>query len=279
MEKQRFPETVSSAVKMNGMDVSLEQFAEKLVVHPTYKLPAATIALSAGTKVECGRDLTSSHKFMVTFTKNDSSGFVKPFTVTHDGVTKSSTDSGLSVPGQDLQMMNGFVKVVPEGQLTFSASIPYGAAVMKTNNIGLEDATGKFPAGSLSASCTIIGMRKIFSIVSNDTTNTSSPTSHIIRTSWVNATPWSDVNSVSVAYSAGAKVIGIAVPQGRKVSAVSQVTAVGTDPSWLSNFVKTTGVLVEGAAGYTAKSYDLYIYTHPTSFGGQGTFNFTIANA
>ena len=278
-KKQRFRVTKDSAVLLPEYGITQKEFNEKLVVHPVYNLPTATLSLSAGTEVECGTALTSAHKFTVGFVSNDSGGFVKPFKVAHSGTEKGSTDSGLVVSGNDLQMLNPFSVTVTDGVLTFTSKVPYSAAPVKKNNINIDDATGKFAAGTLTPSCSVTGRRKIFGIVANDTSNTAAPTSAKIRAAWTKATPWSTVGSVDLAYTAGAKVIGIAVPSTRKISAVSQITAVGTDPSWLDNFVRTSGIKVEGAGGYASVDYDLYIYTHPTNFGGSGTFRFTVTNA
>ena len=70
----------------------------------------------------------------------------------------------------------------------------------------------------------------------------------------------------------GAKQVVIAVPDGRTLSAVKDVGAFGTDI--VASFVKQT-VAVEGANGYTAKNYNVYVY-EPAAALGANTYKVTI---
>ena len=73
---------------------------------------------------------------------------------------------------------------------------------------------------------------------------------------------------------AGAKKVIVAVPAGRKITKVLMPSALNADVTTL--FVKQgTQVDVEGANGYTAAKYDVYVY-QPASIDASETYAVTI---
>ena len=72
----------------------------------------------------------------------------------------------------------------------------------------------------------------------------------------------------------GAKKVVVAVPAGRKITKVLLTSAMNADIT--SIFVKQgTQSQVEGAEGYTAAAYDVYVY-QPASIGAGETYSITI---
>lgn len=72
----------------------------------------------------------------------------------------------------------------------------------------------------------------------------------------------------------GAKKVVVAVPAGRKITKVLLTSAMNADIT--SIFVKQgTQSQVEGAEGYTAAAYDVYVY-QPASIGASETYSITI---
>ena len=73
---------------------------------------------------------------------------------------------------------------------------------------------------------------------------------------------------------AGAKKVVVAVPAGRKITKVLMPSALNADVTAL--FVKQGSQFnVEGAEGYTAAAYDVYVY-QPASIGADETYSVTI---
>ena len=73
---------------------------------------------------------------------------------------------------------------------------------------------------------------------------------------------------------AGAKKVVVAVPAGRKITKVLMPSALNADVTAL--FVKQGSQSnVEGANGYTAAAYDVYVY-QPASIGADETYSVTI---
>ena len=73
---------------------------------------------------------------------------------------------------------------------------------------------------------------------------------------------------------AGAKKVVIAVPAGYKVTKVLMPSAMNADAT--ASFVKqASSVQVEGAEGYTAAAYDVYVY-QPASIDKTETYAVTI---
>lgn len=80
--------------------------------------------------------------------------------------------------------------------------------------------------------------------------------------------------TLSVTVVEGAKQVIIAVPSGRKVTKVADEGAFGTD---IFSEFNDEVVNVEGANGYTAKAYNVYVYT-PSAALGANTYTVTVAN-
>lgn len=85
----------------------------------------------------------------------------------------------------------------------------------------------------------------------------------------------SSLKTLSATIVEGATQVVIAVPEGRKVTAVKDEGAFGTDI--FSEFNLTEGIAVEGANGYASKDYNVYVYSPSTALGAN-TYTITVAN-
>ena len=151
------------------------------------------------------------------------------------------------------------IQVEDATNIRISASIGYSQGAIPLTNLGNEYAAGQIKAGTASAnSGYITGYRQIFY---GPDSGTGAITSATIRalTAGGRAAAATTINSIQA--QTGTKRIIIAVPQssGLEVTAANITTSLNADVT--SSYVKQeAAVQVEGANGYTAAPYDVFVY-------------------
>lgn len=152
-----------------------------------------------------------------------------------------------------------------------SVSIEHAAGAIPKTNLGNAYEAGKIAAGTKTAtSGALKGVRYMF---------------------WGPMTSDAELNSANVralahkqaqgtgtlgtfGAGAGAKKVIVAVPAGRKITKVLMPSALNADVTAL--FVKQSATVnVEGAEGYTAAAYNIYVY-QPASIDAGETYSVTI---
>ena len=148
-----------------------------------------------------------------------------------------------------------------------TATATYGDGVAPKTNLGNEYAAGKIQAGSKSKdSAAITGYRSFFyGVVKTNVLNSA-----IIR-GLTNGGAYNSAKTLTVTVD-GADGVGIvvAVPADSKRTGVKEVlltTSMNADIT--ADYVVSTPVDVEGANGYTAKSYKIYFYKPAKLTSGQ----------
>ena len=281
MSTQLFPKTKSDAVKVTAFadNPSLTAVIQKLVVHPDYPMPEASLDCSTPV-VEAGTTLSTAQILTVSYDqKNGKAGaFVSPFTVTNNGNPFLSNNATYLVSGNTLQMKNPFAVMVLDAGQVITGSIPYAVPAVQNNNLDYADETGSYAAGALAVSMTVLGKRRIFATSATALISTTQ-TSATIR-AWADSTSYSDVASVTVAQASGAKGMGIAFPSGKTLTKVEYISA-GFTQDWTDKFTKIAAAVSVNAADATttnAKPYSVYYYNF--DFGtSTGVFKFTFSSA
>ena len=155
-----------------------------------------------------------------------------------------------------------------------TATATYGDGVAPKTNLGNEYAAGKIQAGSKSKdSDAITGYRSFFyGVVKTDVLNSA-----VIR-GLTNGGAYDSAKTLTVTVN-GADGVGIvvAVPADSTRTGVKEVlltTSMNADIT--ADYVVSTPVDVEGANGYTAKSYKIYFYKPAKLTSGQ-SHNITLA--
>ena len=175
------------------------------------------------------------------------------------GITATSWNVVLD--GKTLTSDTGTFKEIQVGDntdLKINAIASYGDGSIPKTNLGNEYASGQIKAGSTNAqSSALTGYRQIFYGV-NDSTEPL--TSAIIRGLIAGGEAASAMTINSIKAQEGTKRIIIAVPQssGLKVTAANITSSSNVDVT--SSYVKGSPVDVEGANGYTAVPYDVFVY-------------------
>lgn len=148
-----------------------------------------------------------------------------------------------------------------------TATATYGDGVAPKTNLGNEYAAGKIQAGSKSKdSDAITGYRSFFyGVVKTDALNST-----VIR-GLTNGGAYNSTKTLTVTVN-GADGVGIvvAVPADSTRTGVKEVlltTSMNADIT--ADYVVSTPVDVEGANGYTAKSYKIYFYKPAKLTSGQ----------
>lgn len=165
-----------------------------------------------------------------------------------------------------------FENVVAEATpKTITATATYNEGAVPKTNLGGDYPDGKIAAGSASkTSKEFVGVRYMF--WGPMTTDEALNSAAIRGLAHNKAADTGDLAKFGA--GAGAKKVIVAVPSGRKITKVIMPSALNADVTAL--FVKqSTTVPVEGANGYTAAAYDVYVY-QPASIDAGETYIVTI---
>ena len=262
------PSTGSGTIQASGKNVK-EVLAGILA---SEKEPSATApTVTIGTQQNFGtfeigttKNLTYSASLSAgSYTYGPATGITaKTWEVTCTGIAGSkSTATGT------------FDNVVAEATpKTITVKATYDAGAIPVTNLGNPYPAGQIKAGSASkTSSSLVGVRYMFWGPMTDAS--AELNSANIRALAHNQASGTGTLSTFGA-GAGAKKVVVAVPAGRKITKVLLTSAMNADIT--SIFVKQgTQSQVEGAEGYTAAAYDVYVY-QPASIGAGETYSITI---
>ena len=228
----------------------LDAFAEEK--NPTITQPSITVSSSQMKAYEAGTNVTP------TYNTNFNAGKYQYGPAT--GVTVTSYSIALG--DETLTDASGSfsqVQVGDDTNIRITATANYGAGAIPLTNLGSEYAAGQIQAGSATGySGYITGYRQIFYGPDNGTAEITSATIRALTAGGRTAAA-TTINSIQA--QTGTKRIIIAVPQssGLEVTAANITTSLNADVT--SSYVKQeAAVQVEGANGYTAAPYDVFVY-------------------
>lgn len=223
--------------------------------------PAVNLTFSKAGAYEVGTSVTPSYSASLSagsYTYGPATGI----TATSWNVTNtdggSSTEASSTFPA---------ITVGDSTNYKITAEATHGAGAKAVTNLGTETSV-QIAAGTKSkVSSAVTGYRKSFYGSNVTPVDLNSANIRALAGSSNSAT-----KSFTVTVVDGAKQVIIAVPTGQTLSKVADVNAFGTDIA--SEFVKST-VGVEGANGYDAKDYNVYVYS-PKAALSANTYNVTI---
>ena len=228
----------------------MDAYAEEK--NPSITQPSVSVSSSQVKAYEAGTNVTVSYNA----TLNAGNYQYGPAT----GIT--ATSWSVTFDGQTLTANSGSFTQIQVGEdktnLKISATAEYGDGAIPKTNLGNNYPEGQITAGSTTGqSGASTSDRQSFYGV-NDTTDPLD--SAIIRalTPTNKAAAGMTINSIKA--HEGAKRIIIAVPQssGLKVTAANITSSLNADVT--KNYVKGGPVQVEGAEGYNAVPYDVFVY-------------------
>ena len=189
------------------------------------------------------------------------------------GITAQSWSvSCTGVAGTKTTATGTFENVVAESNgKRIVATAQYGDGAIPVTNLGNPYKAGQIKAGSATAnSYEFKGVRYMF--WGPMTEDTALNSASIRALSHKEAATKKTLTTFGA--GDGAKKVVIAVPAGYKVTKVLMPSAMNADAT--ASFVKqASSVQVEGAEGYTAAAYDVYVY-QPASIDSTETYAVTI---
>ena len=188
------------------------------------------------------------------------------------GITAQTWEvSCTGVTGTKSTANGTFENVVAEASAKkITAKATYNEGAVPVTNLGNPYTAGKIAAGSASKdSNTLVGVRHMFyGALTEDTVLTSG----VIRGLKHEAAAKKTITTFGA--GSGAKKVVIACPAGYNVTKVLMPSAMNADAT--ASFVKQSATVnVEGAEGYTAVAYNVWVY-QPASIDSTETYAVTI---
>lgn len=257
----------SGSATFNAKGKSLEQVLSSLMAkeaNPNKTEPAVSFTSQGGIGTyEIGTKKDLSYAVSLSageYTYGPATGITaQSWSVACDGVTKTTANGT-------------FENVVAEASAKkMVATATYGDGAIPVTNLGNKYPAGKIVAGSKSKeSSSYVGVRYMF--WGPMTTDAELSSANIRALAHKEAGSKKTLSTFGA--GAGAKKVVVAVPAGYKITKVLMPSALNADVTAL--FVKQgTQSQVEGANGYTAAAYDVYVY-QPASIDAGETYSVTI---
>ena len=259
----------SGSAKFNAKGKNVEQVFASLMAkeqNPTASNPAVSFSAQGGFgTVEIGT------KRNLTYTAALSAGSYTYGPAT--GITAQSWEvSCTGVADKKTTATGTFENIVAEATAKkITAKATYGDGAIPVTNLGNAYAAGQIKAGSASkTSDSLVGVRYMF--WGPMTTDAAIDSAAVRALAHNKATSTGTLATFGA--GAGAKKVVVAVPSDRKIKQVLMPSALNADVTAL--FVKqSTTVPVEGANGYAAAAYNIYVY-QPASIDAGETYSVTI---
>lgn len=251
-----------SAAGKNVKEVLASILAKE--ANPTTTEPAAsvTVTIPGGSTFEIGTHKNVTYKASLSagsYTYGPDTGVVAgTITASFDGQTKTGATGT-------------FENVVADGTKRLSVSITHNEGAVPKTNLDNPYAEGKIAAGtkSATASQTLVGVRHMFYGPMTTDADLNSENIRKLRHSEAKAGTISTFGA-----GEGAKKVVVAVPASMNVTKVLMPSAMNADAT--ASFVKQAGsVQVEGAEGFTAAAYNVWVYK-PASIDSTETYSVTI---
>lgn len=252
--------TISAAGK-NVKEVLASILAEEK--NPVTTQPSASVKITRGDgTVEIGthKNITYSASLSAgSYTYGPDTGVVAgTVTASFDGQTKTGATGT-------------FENVVADGTKRLSVSITHNEGAVPKTNLGNPYAEGQIAAGTkeATASQTLVGVRHMFY---GPMTTDAELNSENIRKLTHSQAKTGTIGTFGA--GAGAVKVIVAVPASMNVTKVLMPSAMNADAT--ASFVKQAGsVQVEGAEGFTAAAYNVWVY-QPASIDSTETYAVTI---
>ena len=256
----------SGSAKFNAKGKNVEQVLSSLMAqeaNPTKSNPAVSFT----TQTNFGTFEIGTKKNLVYACSLSAGGYTYgPAT----GITAQSWS--VTCNGETKETASGtFENVVAEATAKkITASAQYGDGAIPVTNLGNAYPAGQIKAGTASKdSNSLVGVRHMFY---GPLTTDAALDSATIRGLKHEAAAKKTITTFGA--GSGAKKVVVACPAGYNVTKVLMPSAMNADAT--ANFVKQAGtVMVEGAEGYTAVAYSIWVY-QPASIDSTETYAVTI---
>lgn len=257
--------------------MTLTEFVKKMFIKqipPTYTQPTIAFTSPVNQTKEAGEVLNLS--VAAKFTQNDAGALTElRLTRSVGGAAPETIASGTANPATYAETTTK----IGDNSVVYGASATYAEGAVKNDNLGSPYPTGHIVAGTKNASnVTITGKRKMFFGSFKDATTVLDSTAIRGLKSVLNPQASTVVQYAQFPVAAGDIKFVIAIPKsyGRGIKEVLQ-NAEGFNLNVTANFVKqSTSIQVEGANGFTAVDYDVYVWTSAAAFSAADSFKVSL---
>lgn len=229
-------------------------------VNPTITQPAVSVSFTSATNVEAGTEITPTYSASLSsgsYTYNTETGI----TATSWSITDNAT------PVNSAATASGSMPTITVGDSTayrLTATATYGDGAIPKTNLGNDYAAGQIKAGSASktVATAISSYRNFFYGALASTTAEAPVTSELIRS----LTKGGAYNSAKTLTLKAADVVGtkriiVAYPASTTRGGLNSVLLTSPmNADITSAYKEQINVEVEGANGYTAIPYKVFIY-------------------
>lgn len=259
----------SGSAKFSAKGKSVEQVLSSLMAqeaNPSKSNPAVSFSAQNGFgtfEIGTKKNLTYTAALSAgSYTYGPATGITaQTWEVSCTGVTEKKTTA-----------TGSFENVIAEATAKkITAKATYNEGSIPVTNLGNPYPAGKIAAGSASKDSNILqGVRYMFwGPMANDVELNSTNVRALAHKQAQGADTLDTFGA-----GAGAKKVIVAVPAGREITKVLMPSALNADVTAL--FVKQSATVnVEGAEGYTAAAYNIYVY-QPASIDAGETYSVTI---
>lgn len=232
----------------------------------TYTAPAIAFDVTTGSKAgsyEAGTQLSATLR--ATFTKNDA-GNLTVLDIANGG---TSVASGAATP-----QTYDYAAQLGDTAVTFTAKATYEEGEIKNDNLGSPSPTGHIAAGSIQKTLTYTPFRKYFYGADSAGVAEALTTSAEVRALTNSTARAAKGTKFSIGVPVGSTRCTIAFD--KTVGTLAQVLYRESGNANITGQFKLSEVEVEGAAGHTAKAYNVYTITWAQPTAGAMTFDVTI---
>lgn len=246
---------------------SVEEFMASILAkeaNPTTTQPTASVRITRNSGTyEIGTHKNISYSASLSagsYSYDDNTGVVAgTITASFDGQTETGATGT-------------FENVVADGTKRLSVSITHNEGIVPKTNLGKPYAEGQIAAGTKEATAdqVFVGVRHMFyGVVKTD--------GFVLDSANIRGLTHEAASKKTIAtFTAGegAKKVVVACPSGYNVSKVTLPSAMGADAT--KDFVKQTSTVnVEGAEGFTAAPYSVWVF-EPASIPSSQSYSIVI---
>ena len=256
----------------NGMvfnkGTSLELILKKLFTKAspvTYTKPTSNFSDNSGNMKEIEAGSTVSHTLAYSFTKNDA-GNLNSWSVKKGNTVLTSGTTTLT--GSPFKVAN---YTLGDQSITYTFTCSYDEGAIKKDNLGNESPAGHIPAGTLTKTLTITGVRAYWGF---GTTASTIPTAAEIRTKAKNGIKAKAGTVITANVAIGDQTVVFAYPETVKDCTSIEYKEIN-DPNAKTKFTQTT-IAINDASGANPVNYRVYYYIASVPFAASATFKLTI---
>ena len=220
--------------------------------NPTTTQPSVNISSTTAKGYEAGTQVTPAYSATLnagSYSYGPATGIIATSWSVVDSISSGTKTTASGTFDQ--------ITVGDDTNYTITATANYGQGAMPVTNLGNEYPAGQIQAGNKSkTSAAITGFRQIFYGVR---TSSDIPDSAAIR-ALTNTNNKASARTLTISASAGAQQLVVAIPQSSGLSIKSANITTSLNADVTSLYVNKGPIEVQGANGYTAVPYKVYIY-------------------